>query len=124
MAMRIIAGIFLALHGISHLVGFVVPWKIATLKEEPYKTTLLSGSINVGDIGIRVVGILWLLAAAGFIAAAAGAFAQSQWWRPLSLGLSVFSFFLCILGLPGARIGILANVIILLYLTVGGYFGV
>lgn len=123
-AIGIIAGIYLVVHGIAHLVGFVVPWKIATLKEEPYRTTLLAGSIDAGDIGIRIVGLLWLLAALGFMAAAAGAFIGHQWWRHLALGLSLFSMILCVLGLPGARIGILANAIILLYLTVGGRFGI
>ena len=123
-AIGIIAGIYLAVHGIAHLVGFVVPWKIAALKEEPYRTTLLSGSIDVGDAGIRIVGVLWLLAALGFMAAAAGAFAGCQWWRHLALGLSLFSLVLCVLGLPGARIGILANAIILIYLTIGGRFGI
>ncbi|HPV42992.1 MAG TPA: ABC transporter permease [Spirochaetota bacterium] len=123
LAVRIIVGIYLIIHGLCHLVGFVVPWKIATLKEEPYKTTLLAGAVDIGDAGIRAVGILWLLAAAGFAAGAVGVFGQWVWWRPLTMGLSIVSLVLCVLGLPGAKIGILANAIIIMYLVVGGKFG-
>ncbi|HOT44913.1 MAG TPA: ABC transporter permease [Spirochaetota bacterium] len=123
MAVRIIVGIYLVIHGFCHLVGFVVPWKIAVLKEEPYKTTLLAGAVDIGDAGIRMVGVLWLLAAAGFAAGAVGVFGQWSWWRPLVTGLSIFSLVLCVLGLPGAKIGIAANAIILVYLIVGGTFG-
>ncbi len=123
LAVRIIVGIYLVIHGICHLVGFVVPWKIATLKEEPYKTTLLSGAIDIGDIGIRIVGMLWLAAAIGFVVSGIGIFALYEWWRPLALILSIASLVLCVLGLPGAKIGILANAIVLVYLMVGGKFG-
>jgi hypothetical protein len=122
-AIRIIVGIYLAVHGFCHLVGFIVPWKIATLKEEPYRTTLLSGAIDVGDAGIRVVGILWLLAAIGFVIGAVSVIGQFHWWRMFILALSIASLVLCVFGLPGAKIGILANGIILLYLLVGGRFG-
>jgi hypothetical protein len=123
LAARIIIGIYLVIHGICHLVGFVVPWKIATLKEEPYKTTLLTGALDIGDAGIRVVGILWLVASVGFIAGGIGVFANINWWRNLILGLSIFSLVLCVFGLPGAKIGILANAVLLVYLMVGGKFG-
>ena len=64
--MHIILGIFLIAHGVAHLVGFLTYWKIASFEEMPYKTTLLSGLLDVGDVGIRIVGILWLLAGLAF----------------------------------------------------------
>jgi hypothetical protein len=120
---RIAIGVYLLIHGVCHLVGFVVPWKIAALKEEPYKTTLLMDAFDIGDAGIRVIGILWLLAAIGFVAGAAGVFAHVSWWRPLVFYLSIFSLVLCVFGLPGARIGIIANAIILVYLIGGERLG-
>jgi hypothetical protein len=33
--MRIVAALVLLVHGVSHLVGFVVPWRLATLPEVP-----------------------------------------------------------------------------------------
>jgi hypothetical protein len=38
--MQIVLAVFLFAHGFVHLVGFVVPWRIANLKEMPYKTTV------------------------------------------------------------------------------------
>lgn len=115
--MRIAVGIYLLIHGFCHLVGFLVPWKLITSKEEPYKTTLLSGAIEVGDVGIRLVGILWLLTALAFLVDGVGALAAWSWWREAAFGLAITSTVLCVFGLPGAKIGILANILLLAYLA-------
>jgi hypothetical protein len=115
--MRIAVGIYLLVHGLCHFVGFLVPWKIITSKEEPYKTTLLSGAVDVGHIGIRAVGILWLFAGLAIIATGIGAFASWPSWRTATLGLAAASTVLCVFGLPGAKIGILANLLLFVYLA-------
>jgi hypothetical protein len=35
----------------------------------PYKTTIFGGGVDVGDTGIKIVGILWLLTALAFTGA-------------------------------------------------------
>jgi hypothetical protein len=47
--MRFVLAFFLLAHGVAHLVGFVSSWKLATLAELPYKTTVFSGRVDVGD---------------------------------------------------------------------------
>lgn len=121
--MHIILAVILFGHGFAHLVGFVVPWRIATLKEMPYKTTVLADSISVGDIGIRVVGIAWLIAALAFGVSGIGVLAQVPWWLPLTVILAVFSFFLCIIGWPDSRIGVFINMAIVVFLLVGRQMG-
>jgi len=121
--MHIIIAIVWIGHGLAHLVGFVVPWKIATMEDAPYKTTLLADAINIGDVGVRVVGILWLAAALAFIVAGVGLIALLPWWRPLTLYTTVFSLALCILGWPESRIGVWVNVIILAFLIIAGRLG-
>jgi hypothetical protein len=123
MAVRILVGLLFVVHGVSHGVGFVVPWKLATMAEEPYKTTLLAGAVDVGDLGVRVVGVLWLLAGLGYCLAAIGVFALLPWWRDLALWLTVASLVLCILGLPGAKIGIAVDVAILAFLLIERRYG-
>jgi hypothetical protein len=118
--MRVAMGIYLLVHGLCHFVGFVVPWKIMTMKEEPYRTTLMAGAMEVGDIGIRLVGILWLLACVSFMACGIWALASWPWWRAAILPLALASSVLCVLGLPGAKIGILANGLVLAYLAGAG----
>jgi hypothetical protein len=43
----------------------VSSWQIATLAELPYNTTILAGRIDIGDAGIRAMGLLWLFAGLG-----------------------------------------------------------
>ena len=114
--MRILLAIVLLGHAFAHLPGFLVFWRLATLKELPYGTTLVAGSIDVGDTGIRVVGILWLIAALGFAACGVGLLARTPWWLSSTVAVSTFSLVLCISGWPAARIGVVVNVAILAFL--------
>jgi len=70
--MHIILGIFLFTHGVAHLVGFITYWKIASIEDMPYQTTLLSSLLDVGEVGIRIVGILWLLTGLAFAVVGVG----------------------------------------------------
>lgn len=55
--MRFFVALILFGHGFAHLVGFVVPWRMTTLPQMPYKTTVLADAIDVGNAGIRVVAL-------------------------------------------------------------------
>ena len=121
--MRIIFAIYLFVHGFAHLVGFVVPWRIAKLEEAPYKTTILADYINVGDIGIRIIGIFWLLAAIAFFYVGIGIITQVSYWKLLTIIVTMFSFVLCFIGWPDARIGVFANLLILVFLLINSRFG-
>ena len=116
--MRIVGAVYLLVHGICHAVGFLVPWKIITSKEEPYKTTLFAGALEAGDVGIRLIGVFWLLTSVAFLVTAWGSFASLPWWRGSATALAAISLVLCVLGLPGAKIGIPANLLLLAYLAV------
>ena len=87
--MRIVVAVLLIIHGVAHLPGFVVPWRLAAPKEMPYKTTLFAGLVNAGDVGIRVVGILWLVAAIALAACGVGVLAIVVW--PYYLGATLSS---------------------------------
>lgn len=110
--MRIAIGIFLILHGIAHAVGFAVPWKFIEPEETPYKTTILNGLWNVGDVGIRIVGVIWLVGALAFVATGIGALAALPFWIPLLLYSTIFSLVLSVFGWPEARIGVWINIIL------------
>lgn len=106
--MRFIFILFLIGHGFAHLAGFFIAWRI-TPHDTPYKTTILAKSVDLGDHGIRVVGVLWLIAALGFTVSAVGFFMQTSWWLPSTGIITAFSFLLCILEWPDARIGAFIN---------------
>jgi hypothetical protein len=116
--MNIAIGIALIAHGIAHLLGFLVPWRIINSEEMPYRTTLLSGKADIGNVGIRVVGLFWLAIAAAFICIGAGAILETTWWLNLLPGITMFSLLFSILSWPESKIGVLINVIILTLLGI------
>ena len=117
--MRFVFAVLLVAHGVAHLVGFVSSWKLATLAELPYKTVVFSGRVDVGDVGIRMMGVLWLLAALGFLAAAFAVTTETGWAVRFTLAAVVASLILCVVGWPDARIGVAVNVGLALLLAIG-----
>lgn len=86
---RVVLGLVIAAHGIGHMF-FLVPtlglaqWGFAG------RSWLLSG--KVPDTLIKIVGsILWVLAIAGFVAAAGGLWSQQAWWRGIAMASSIVS---------------------------------
>ena len=109
--MRILLAALLIGHGAAHVVGFAVPWKLVSSAEVPYRTTVLAGSLNVGPVGVRVLGVLWLVLSLGFVAAAVGLLQHTNWWDHEVLVLLVASVALCLLALPESRPGLVANAV-------------
>ena len=110
-----------AMHGLIHLIGFVVPWGIAHVGGFSYRTSALIGAIALGDAGARAVGIIWLACAIGFVIAAVGIWRGDAWALPLTAALAVLSIVVCVLGLPEAIAGIVVNAVILGAVTVAAF---
>ena len=121
--MRIALAVLMLLHGIAHLPGFVAAWRPAGFGELPYKTTILAGRVDLGDAGIRVFGVLWLLIALGFVLTAAGAFTARSWWMVAVVGVALASLGLSVLEWPLARVGVVVNLAILAALLAGQRLG-
>ena len=113
----------LVLHGIAHLVGFIAPWRLLEMSELPYKTTVLGGAIDLGDAGIRVVGLFWLIATIGFAAAAMGLLTHEPWWRGLALACTGLSLVLTLSEWPRTKFGVGLNLAILAALVLDTRFG-
>jgi hypothetical protein len=108
--MRIALATLMAFHGIAHLVGFAGSWQLAASGGIPYKTTVLAGHVDLGNAGIRFVGLLWALVALAFLTTAAGAVLGAEWWIKAAVGITLGSLALTLLELPEARIGLVVNV--------------
>ncbi len=116
--MRYVLAALLLIHGLAHLVGFLVPWKLVKLDEMPYKTTLLGGHWDVGDAGIRGMGVLWLLVGGGLFVLGGTLALTGVVSGDLLLGLSLGSAILCVLGWPDSKLGLPVNVaMVVLYLA-------
>lgn len=118
----ILAALFIG-HGVAHVVGFAVPWKLVTSAEVPYRTTVAGGLVDIGPAGVRLVGLLWLFVALTLVSVAAGVLQHTTWWYREAIGILMVSFVLCLLGWPDSRPGIVANFLILVVLIGGAYLG-
>ena len=103
----------LIIHGLIHLMGFVAYWPLAELAELPYKTTLLGGRWVVGAAGMRVYGVVWLLTAVGFVAAAVGLLTGQAWQLPLLGAAVILSLLVTSLDWSHAFRGTLISLVIL-----------
>lgn len=121
--MRILFAALLIAHGIAHLVGFVIPWRLVTSEELPYRTTVLGGTVNLGETGVRLLGVVWLVVGVAFAVVAGGLLLRVSWWYRAALGTVLVSLVLCIAGWPDSRLGIVANAVILGLLIIGARWG-
>lgn len=110
--MRLFLASFLVLHGFAHMVGFAGAFKLS--QDIPYKTTILSGRLDLGPTGIRVVGLIWLAAAMTFVLIGLAGLADQAWWLRAGVAASIVSLLLCMVELPEARVGMAINTIIIL----------
>lgn len=116
------AAFFIFAHGLVHLIGVVVYWQMADVEEfPPYKTTLLNGRWEIGDIGMRIYGLAWLIATLGFVVAAIGLVFRQDWWIPVLFTTSLFSLVVNALGWEWAKYGALLDILILGVLIVPQY---
>lgn len=110
---RYIVAVPVLIHGLIHLMGFFTYWQLAVLDELPYKTTLLNGRWEVGDAGMRVFGVLWLVAAVAFVLADVGLVTQQAWWRAAMVLTALVSVVICVLDWQAAFRGAIISAVIL-----------
>jgi hypothetical protein len=120
--MRIVLAVFMAVHGVAHLVGFAGAWHLIP-GGFPGRTTLLGGQLDLGTTGIRVLGFLWLVLAVAFVAAAIATVAGAVWWAPAALTIAIASLLLSVLELPEAHLGVAINIAIIMALGAGWWLG-
>jgi hypothetical protein len=86
--MRHLLAVFTLVHGIGHLPGFAVSWRLLTTQELPYRTSILHGRLAVG---------IW---------------SRSSWWLGALTTAVGISTLCCLFALPEARLGLAANAIV------------
>jgi len=120
--LKIVVSALFTLHGLVHLIGFFVNWKIIAVEDIPYSTTVLAHKIEVGATGIRIIGLLWVVVAGLWIAAGVGLMVLAPWWLAMTIVALLFSTVMCILGWPEAKFGLLFNIVIVVFLVLNGRY--
>ncbi|HVO72321.1 MAG TPA: hypothetical protein VMT24_19870 [Aggregatilineaceae bacterium] len=110
---RLPAAFFLVAHGMAHLMATSVYWKLKESPDLVYQTTVLSGRLDLGETGIWIYGLLWLVTGIGTAVAGVGLGLNTRWARPLLLAATLLSLALCALVLDRAIVGAVIDVVIL-----------
>ena len=115
--MRFLLAFLLLAHGIAHVPGVLVNWQLASFPDLPYRTTVFGTSVNVGPEGIRLIGLCWLGMAGVFGALASAVAFNAPLWPAATATALTLSLLLCAAGWPEARLGLVANAVIALWLV-------
>ena len=104
--MKIVLSILIILHGLIHLLGFTKAFNLASVNQ-------LTQHIS------KVNGVLWLVAAILFVTTAILFFIEKEWWWVLSVFAIIISQYLIFKSWQDAKMGTIANAIILLIIVIG-----
>jgi uncharacterized membrane protein YccF (DUF307 family) len=115
--LRLAAAVVLAGHGLIHFMGLLTDWKLATFEQLPYGTTVVNGAFDVGESGIRVVGLGWALAGALLIAGAWLVLRGDHRAFAVVALATAASTVMCVLGLPDAIMGLAINLALIALLV-------
>ena|SRR5688572_6851394 len=121
--MRLSLAILMGLHGIAHMVGFAVPWRLAKPPDGVYKTTILGDRVDLGSVGIRVYGVLWLVLGIAFLFTAIATATAHPRWVTLASQVCLLSLVPNLASWPSSRIGVGVNVVILAWVHTGRWLG-
>ena len=119
--MRVMLSVFLALHGVAHLVGFVGPWGLSSSVQP--QGALFGGRLPLGSDGMKAVGVLWLLTGLLFVAAGIAGVANASWVTTLIVVAAAASLLLGLSAMPAARIGVAINIAILVAFVIASRAG-
>jgi hypothetical protein len=120
--MKIVLGVLLLAHGVAHLVGFLVPWRLFEAADLPYGTTIFAGRVDLGPTGIRLLGLVWLVVALAFAVSAVAVWTATPRALSALLPLVLASLALCAAGWPAAKIGVPVNLGLLALLGLNRVF--
>lgn len=113
--MRILAALFLVLHGVAHLVGFRIA--LYPPGQPSREIALFAGKLLLTPATGRLLGLVWLLLALGYVAAAVLLLVQNPSFLLATTGVSLISLLLCALFWPEAKLGLFINLGLLLVLA-------
>lgn len=106
--------IFIA-HGIAHLVGFFIYWKLmAGTTDTPYSTKIFFSQIDIGIVGVSLLGFIYLVLAVLFVSFGILLIIKKIPFNDVKiLVLILFSLVITIINLMPTIIGLIVNIVYL-----------
>ena len=117
MLTKLLFALPLIVHGLAHISGFIASWTAnpAGYKEAPW---IFSSDITMQSPAGRVFGLLWLIAAIGFVGTGLGLIFGHGWWPALAMVASIISLVVIVPWWntvpPGAKFGAVFDVVVIL----------
>ena len=109
--------IILLIHAIAHLPGFIMAFKLAEIKELPFSTKIFFKKIEIGEIGIKIYGLVWLVLSIIFFVSVLFILFDKPVYKDTVLVASLLSLIISIGGLPETKYGVIINLLIIIYLV-------
>jgi hypothetical protein len=103
-------GLLMILHGFAHLPGVLGSWQIATFEDVSYQPNALLTDAN--DAVVALLGLVFFLGGAFFVAAGAGLIWQAAWWLQSAFAALATSLAVTALWHQDAVIGLALNGVI------------
>jgi hypothetical protein len=102
----------LVVHGLIHSLGFAEAWGLAELEGASAAPTNLV-SLEAGSAGVKILGLIWLVALVAFLGAALLLLAGNPTWRSIALVASLISMVPIALWWQDSPAGAVANALVL-----------
>lgn len=119
MLVKWLLGLALIGHGIGHITGFLSAWTKMKIGFSS-SSWIFSSNVSMADPIGKLFGLIWLMAAAVLVAGGVGLVTNLRWWVTMTLVGSVLSLVAVVpwwkTVVPGARIGLVFNLLVLLML--------
>lgn len=104
---RVALAALLIVHGVIHIIAPMVLWGLAEFEDIDGEPTVAMSTTSAD-----VLGAVWIVVLAAFVAAGMAVLARQGWWVPVALVSAVVSQLLIVLWWEGAWRGTIANVLI------------
>jgi hypothetical protein len=112
-AARRTLAVFVAAHGVAHVLAFAVAWKLSHPKNMAWTSEIFGGRIDLGGVGIRLLGLLWLVAAAAYLVAVFRLWAGHGGAALTLTAATVVSALLCLTQPGRAKVGLVIDGVLL-----------
>jgi hypothetical protein len=111
---RYLISAVLALHGLIHAIGFAAAWQLGALTGVTAAPSF--PTLNAGSAPVLVLGVLWVVAGAGFVLGGVGLAADRSWWVAVTAASALLSLVLTGMWWQSAPVGIMIDLAVFAFL--------